>query len=148
MRVADALVHPLALLALLVLGLNDHVLKGRLPGWLTGKLSDVAGMIFFPLLLWALIELSLRLAGRRERRAAHLYVAVAATGIVFAAINLFESAGAGYAWALAALQWPVRAALAGGPIALEPVGHVVDPSDLIALPALGIALWIGRRYLS
>lgn len=148
-RVADALLHPIALLALVALGVNDHVLKGRAPGWLTGKLSDVAGMIFFPLVLWALIELAGRIAGgRRERRAAHLYISVAATGLVFAAIKLFEAAGDAYAWTLAALQWPFRAAINGELPPLEPVAHVVDPTDLIALPALGIALWIGRRYLS
>ena len=147
-RVADALLHPVSLVALAVLALNDHVAKGRLPSWLTGKLSDVAGMIFFPLVLWALIELALRLAGRRERRAGHLYAAVVATGAVFAAINLFEVAGDAYAWAVGALQWPFRAALRGELIDVAPVAHVVDPSDLLALPALGIAVWIGRRYLS
>jgi hypothetical protein len=38
--------------ALGVLLINDHVLKvvGVLPGWLTGKLSDVAGLIVAPVL--------------------------------------------------------------------------------------------------
>jgi len=47
------LAHPLPLLAVVVLCLNDHFLKGSglLPGWLTGKLSDFAGLFFFPILL-------------------------------------------------------------------------------------------------
>jgi hypothetical protein len=147
-RIGDALVHPVSLAAIAVLAINDHWAKGRLAAGLTGKLSDIAGMIFFPLALWALIELALRLAGRRERRPHHLYTALIASGAVFAAINLSELAGRGYAWALAALQWPFRAAVAGSAVSLEPVAHVVDPTDLIALPALGVALWIGRRYLS
>ena len=145
-RIGDALLHPVSLAAIAVLALNDHWAKGRLPPWLTGKASDVAGMVFFPLVLWAVIELALWLFGRRERRPHHLYVSAAATGAVFTAINLSRAAGDGYAWALAALQWPVRSALSGDLIALEPVAHVVDPTDLVALPALAIAVWVGRRY--
>ena len=36
---------------LLLLALNDHFLKGCYPGWLTGKLSDFAGLLIFPLFL-------------------------------------------------------------------------------------------------
>ncbi|MDO6432910.1 hypothetical protein Q4E93_20040 [Flavitalea sp. BT771] len=36
---------------LLVLALNDHYLKAAYPGWLTGKLSDFAGLLIFPLFL-------------------------------------------------------------------------------------------------
>ena len=65
---ADDLCHPLPIAAVLVLTLNDHVLKGSglLPGWLTGKLSDFAGLFFFPLLLAALARGAARLAGRGE----------------------------------------------------------------------------------
>ena len=37
--------------ALLILILNDHVLKQQFPGFITGKLSDIAGMVILPLLL-------------------------------------------------------------------------------------------------
>ena len=40
--------HPVALAAIAVLVVNDHVLKSAYPGWLTGKLSDIAGLVFFP----------------------------------------------------------------------------------------------------
>ena len=36
--------HPAFLACVLVLAINDHVLKARFPGWWTGKLSDVAGV--------------------------------------------------------------------------------------------------------
>ena len=36
--------HPAFGAAVVVLALNDHVLKSRYPGWWTGKLSDVAGL--------------------------------------------------------------------------------------------------------
>lgn len=44
--------------ALGVLVVNDHVLKGAgvLPGWLTGKLSDFAGLVVAPLVACALLE--------------------------------------------------------------------------------------------
>lgn len=147
-RIGDALLHPVSLAAIAVLAVNDHLTKGLLPGAITGKLSDVAGMIFFPLVLWALTELALRLTGRHDRRPGHLYASLAATALIFAAINVSDAAGDAYAWTVAALQWPFRAALAGEVIPLHPVAHVVDPTDLIALPALLVALWVGRRYLS
>ena len=46
-----ALASPGFVLALVVLVLNDHVLKQAYPGWVTGKLSDVAGLVVAPLLL-------------------------------------------------------------------------------------------------
>ena len=46
MRRDSGMLHPVALAALAVLVLNDHVWKARYPGWVTGKLSDVAVMGF------------------------------------------------------------------------------------------------------
>lgn len=37
--------RPWFLLAVAVLAVNDHILKGMWPGWLTGKLSDFAGLV-------------------------------------------------------------------------------------------------------
>lgn len=42
---AAVLVHPWFTAAVMVLALNDHVLKARWPGLVTGKLSDVAGVV-------------------------------------------------------------------------------------------------------
>jgi len=57
----DVLVRPIALAALALLILNDHVLKSAFPGPLTGKLSDVAGLMLFPIVLVAGWELGARL---------------------------------------------------------------------------------------
>src|SRR5687768_10907746 len=44
---AGALMHPVTLMAIAVLLLNDHVFKHAWPGtWWTGKLSDIAWMVF------------------------------------------------------------------------------------------------------
>jgi outer membrane protein assembly factor BamB len=113
-----ALASPLWWLALALLVLNDHLLKhsGVFPGALTGKLSDVAGLVVAGPLLAAL------LAARRERTVA---LAFAAVGAVFAAINLSPSLAR--AWeeltALGGMRWRVWC----------------DPTDLLALPALVVA---------
>jgi len=140
-----ALLTAPAILAIAVLVLNDHVLKARFGGWWTGKLSDVAGLAVFPLLIGAAIELSTgRSVGRRG-----VAIAAASTGAVFAAIKLWAPAAALYRGGLATLQWPFRAlgAIERGD-ALPAAGHVqltMDPTDLLALPALGIAVWLAGR---
>jgi hypothetical protein len=83
------LVHPLPALAVLVLALNDHLLKGSgwLPGWLTGKLSDFAGLFFFPVLLTVVAEAALRRSGRAAGRRVVAAGSVVATGVVFALLK-------------------------------------------------------------
>jgi len=54
------LLNPIFLACLITLLLNDHYLKYTFPSWLTGKLSDVTGIIILPLLI-AFISPKLRL---------------------------------------------------------------------------------------
>ncbi len=110
-----ALLHPLWLGAVATLAVNDHLLKGAgiLPGWVTGKLSDVVGLFAAPLLLAVL----LRVSSRRSWALAHL-----AIGAVFAAIQLSPSA---------AQTWSALMGLVGVPWAITS-----DPTDLLALPML------------
>ena len=51
--------HPLTLLSIGVLLLNDHVFKAISPSWLTGKLSDFAGLFFFPFIVAAALSILL-----------------------------------------------------------------------------------------
>lgn len=44
----ERLLHPVLLIAIGTLVINDHLLKQSWPSLLTGKLSDVAGLSFFP----------------------------------------------------------------------------------------------------
>ncbi len=46
-----ALASPVVTGSVLVLVVNDHVLKQQFPGWVTGKLSDVAGVALVALLI-------------------------------------------------------------------------------------------------
>jgi hypothetical protein len=113
--------HPTVLVTAFVLALNDHVLKHAdvLPGWLTGKLSDFAGLFVFPIVVSVLAE---RLVGPRR----YLRAGIAAgTAAGFAALNCVP-------WVSAVVQ----------PI----LPNTMDPTDLVALPAVGLALlWLARR---
>jgi hypothetical protein len=133
-------VHPVALAAVALLAINDWLLKPRFgPSLVTGKLSDLAGLVFAPLALSAAIGLALHVAARlgapidpslsRRRLAA----CTAATGAVFAAVKLDPAAARGLAMLLSHLG--------------RPAAIYLDPSDLLCLPALGVAWWIGRDEL-
>lgn len=116
LRPARALLSPTWLGALAVLGLNDHLWKGgALPGALTGKLSDIAGMIVAPALLAALLGL------RSRRGLLYCHIAV---GLVFSAINLSPAAADAWSWlmGLVGVPWQIT----------------VDPTDLLTLPALAL----------
>lgn len=136
--------HPAALAAIALLVVNDWVLKPRWGGALgsaaTGKLSDVAGLAFAPVVLSSAIGLVLALAARLGARIdpslsrRRLALCTLATGAVFAAVKLDASAARAV---VAAVSWLGRP----GAIAL-------DPSDLWCLPALAVALAIGRDELA
>lgn len=146
----DGLLNPIALAALAVLILNDQALKAAWPGPVTGKLSDVAGLVVAPLALQAVAEMALAAMGRWEGPSRWvLWAGIAIVGVGFAAIQLWPPAVELYRIALGTAQWPIRAAVAvltGEPIpAIAPVAATPDAADLLALPALGVAWWVGRR---
>ena len=121
--------HPVAIAAVILLVVNDWILKPRLHDWITGKLSDVAGLIFAPVVLSALIGLVLRRPLTHRR----LVACCAATALGFALVKLVA---------------PARE------FASRLIGHGAefypDWTDLLCLPCVLIAYWIGRdelRYL-
>ena len=130
---------PLALLAILFV--NDWLLKPtELPRWLTGKLSDFAGLAVFPLVATAAFDLLLALAWRLGAnvdftlRRWKLAVAIALTGGVFATMKLVPEVAVLVARALG---------FAFGSARVMP-----DPTDLIALPALAFAWWFGAKTIA
>lgn len=132
--------HPVTLLAVAVLVVNDWVLKPRLgPCALTGKLSDLAGLVFAPVVLSAAVGLALHVAAGLGARVdpslsrRRLWLCTAATGAVFAAVKL----DAGAAGLLAEIISQLG----------RPAAIYLDRTDLLCLPALALALWIGRDEL-
>jgi hypothetical protein len=122
-RPIDALRHPLWWIMLVLLICNDFVLKsaGLMPGWLTGKLSDFAGLMVFPLFA------ALLFGGRKwVWLALHLLTAAG-----FAALKLFPEVGGVYVQML-------------GLFGIQ--GQVwYDATDLIALLCLPVSYWIYPR---
>jgi hypothetical protein len=142
----EVLLHPAALCALALWAFNDHVLKKWSPGLISGKLSDVASQIFFPLLATSLILLLLPNPSLRMHRAILISAAVA-TATVMATIKTLDSAAWVYRWGLGAAQWPIYTFNAlvhlHAPPALQPVALTMDLTDLYTLPAAAIAVAIG-----
>jgi hypothetical protein len=133
--------HPVALAAVVLLLLNDWVLKPRFRGsFVTGKLSDVAGLVFAPVMLSAAIGMVLWLANKLGARVdpllgttlthRRLVLCCAATALGFALVKLYP---------------PV------GDIVARMIGHGAsfypDWTDVLCTPCVLIAYWIGRDEL-
>jgi hypothetical protein len=127
-------VHPLPALAVAVLVINDQILKPNYPSWLTGKLSDFAGLFFFPLfvcavvcLLWNLVSARFHWIGPRL-----LSIALFVTGLGFALLKLSR---------------PVREWFIGAHEVVGLRAHVTpDPTDLMALIVLPFVYFFARRF--
>jgi hypothetical protein len=104
------LAHPVTLGAALVLFVNDSVFKDAVPGWWTGKLSDLAGLVVAPAVLALLLP-------------ARFAFVVTAAGFVAVKSTAVGAQFASVVWT----------AVAG------PSRVLADAGDLVALPALGSA---------
>jgi hypothetical protein len=143
--------HPLLIFSIFVLLLNDHVLKVVCPSELTGKLSDFAGLFFFPFVVGVVIQIGLvfprllesganygpscnALPKTREDKitALILLAGFLLTGLTFAAIKTLPGVNG---WAVALLT-----RLLGLPVQIVP-----DPSDLIALFSFAPAWLLWQR---
>lgn len=154
----DLLLSRPALGSMLLLGLNDHCLKATYHNWITGKLSDFAGLVVFPCVLvsaWEWARFFAHGIRREDRgrevsaepegapadeppfwRASRGNVAFAcfSTASAFVAIKVSPVASDFYC----ALLGSARAVMGGPPLAQ----NVVDPSDLLALPAVFVPLFL------
>jgi hypothetical protein len=121
-----------------LLVLNDHLFKAIWPSALTGKVSDFAGALFFPILIQAALEIAQWLGGRYEGpNRLGLIAGVSITALLFLVSEL-SSEGA--------------SAIAGLASWLDPrdVGHTLtpDPSDLLALVMLAPSFLWGTARLA
>jgi hypothetical protein len=134
---SEPLLHPVALAAVALLVVNDHVLKARWPGFVTGKLSDVAGMIFFPLFLFVIVR-----AVRRDFGTRALVACAAATAVAFALVKTWTPAHDAFEIALGAARYPIgalRAWMSGEAPRLARAAIVMDATDLLAVPFVLVA---------
>ncbi|MEO8553367.1 MAG: hypothetical protein ABI678_25515 [Kofleriaceae bacterium] len=123
--------HPVALLAVVILLVNDWVLKRQFRGsFVTGKLSDIAGLVFAPVVLSALIGLVLRKPLTHRR----LVLCCAATAVGFALVKLYPPVGDLVARMIQ---------LVGG----HGASFYPDWTDVLCTPCVLIAYAIGRDEL-
>jgi hypothetical protein len=149
-------VHPVTLAAVVLLLVNDWVLKPRLghapaAGLVTGKLSDLAGLVFAPVVLSAAVGLVLHATARLGARVdpslsrRRLIGCVVATGAVFATVKLDPAAARALATLISGI--PGISGISGISGLGRSAAIVADRTDLLCLPALGLAWWIGRDEL-
>ena len=117
--------HPTTLFSIGLLLVNDHVLKVTVPSWLTGKLSDFAGLFFFPFVLAAALSIITDRLRISPRQTGWLVFGITAVWFVAMKTTVWGNA----------LTEDLVAHLLGVPARI-----VLDPTDLIALPVL-IPAW-------
>jgi hypothetical protein len=114
--------RPVSLVALVLLFLNDHVLRVLWPSWITGKLGDFAWLFFAPFALAALLALLIPRSVRDHEKLVGM-LAFGIVGIVFFFGNSFTLT---HEFVLTFLVWLLP----------FPVQIIRDPLDLIALVAI------------
>ena len=131
-RCVSALTHPATVIALATLLLNDVLFKALWPqAWITGKLSDLAWVIFALPLLAFLLSLCTR--GNRTAARTAFLAAYVGLPLLYAAFNTFEPV---HYWILRGIS------IASGGSA----GAPLDAMDSIVIPlGWGLAVWVWRR---
>ncbi|MBI5652716.1 MAG: hypothetical protein HZC40_20060 [Chloroflexi bacterium] len=125
------LTHPATLTSIGILLLNDHLLKLANPSWLTGKLSDVTGLFFFPFLCAIVLGIGLE----RFRISTHRVGAIA-FGLTAVCFTLIKTAPNANAFAKDTISFFLNV----------PTQIVLDPTDLIALPILVPAWFLWKKF--
>ena len=131
-RCSSALTHPVTMAALVTLLINDLALKAFWQNpWTTGKLSDLAWVIFASPLLAFILSLLVR----RSRPAQRVVFAISYIGLplLYAAYNSFQ---------------PLHDIIMRGLLMLSgaATGSPFDPTDSLVIPlGLGVALWVWTR---
>ena len=131
-RCAASLTHPVTLFAVLVLLLNDLVFKALWSNpWTTGKLSDLAWVIFAsPLLVTLLSPLA---GGSVVRQRVVFLTAYVGLPALYAAFNTFQSL---HDWIMGGF----------GLLTNGSAGSPLDVTDSLVIPfGLAVALWVWRH---
>ena len=131
-RCAASLTHPVTLFAVLVLLLNDLVFKALWSNpWTTGKLSDLAWVIFASPLLVTLLS-PVAGGGAARQRVAFL-AAYIGLPVLYAAFNTIQSL---HDWIMGGF----------GLLTNGSAGSPLDVTDSLVIPfGLAVALWVWRH---
>ncbi len=134
-RCASALTHPATVIALGILLVNDLLFKSLWPdAWVTGKLSDLAWMVFAPPLLAFLLSFLTR--GNPCVEKASWISAYIGLPLLYAAFNTF---GPVHDWILRGLS------IASGRTSISPL----DVTDSVVIPfGMTIAVWVWRQRVA
>jgi hypothetical protein len=124
-RALNALAHPAAIAAACVLLLNAAVWQRSNPSWWTGKIGDAAWLVIVPSLL--LLLFSFCVPSGLDRRSGWGAGAILLTGLAYSRAKASPPVNALALAAVSRLGFTPKLLL--------------DPSDLVALPALTLA-WI------
>jgi hypothetical protein len=143
MQRLSILTSPIFLGAIVLLAFNDHVLKQTVPGLITGKLSDFAGVIVVAIVLsvvvgrrWAVALTAIGFAALKTVPGVNLLAAPLLGGVTLA--DPSDVIGLAILWPL--YHWLGRAAPELGDQKDGPVPRLV-PRNLLAVPALAAALF-------
>ena len=134
----------------MALVLNDHVAKRTFHNEVTGKVSDFAGLILFPLFVVTAVEAIRRIfdSARWPLTLRWLCGVVILTGVVFVLTKTWAPMGVVYRVSYSTAQWPFRslanAVLPGGSTSTSSIQLVRDTTDLTALVALAVPCLVGR----
>ncbi len=137
----DVLVHPAIIVSLGLLLLNDLYLKAAQPGPISWELSDLAGLAFFPALAFAMTEIVV--SGVRRRPVllspgwSWFYASL--TAVAFSLLKLSPAIGEVAERANDALLDAVSSSR--GPTVFTP-----DTSDLLAIPAVLVTVWVVYQW--
>lgn len=125
-----SLAHPVSLIAIVVLLLNDHWLRLHHPSWITGKLGDFAWLVFAPFIAALLFAWCIPARWKAQESIVGA-VSIAFIGLWFALAKTIP--------VIHALTTNAWNGIMGWEGSLR-----MDATDLFTLPALLITAWIWR----
>lgn len=126
-----SLVHPLSLLAIVLLLINDHWLRYAHPSWLTGKLGDFTWLVFAPFIAALLFSWLIPRTWTQQTNIVGL-LSIGFIGVWFATAKTIPLV---HEWTTQTLY-----AIVGWEGQLR-----LDVTDLLTLPALLVSWFIWRR---
>ncbi len=144
-RPGSLLCRPAFVASLAVLVVNDHYLKTAHPSWVTGKLSDLAGLALAPIALVSAIEVVGSILGHQPtNRLRAMTTWSLIVGGLFAMIQTVPAATNLYATAAGATSRVAMGAIGRG-AASGPAAVTADLTDLLTLPALAVPVLVALR---